>query len=242
MVCAEGDLQRRLTAVTEEAWRLFDVPRPASHGACTACCLTADQDRAFFTRGARALGPDWLDAWLCAAFDAPAAPDLARYLLPAIFQALQDDTDFTFGTDGALKRFRTGDEPFWTGAERALILRWRTALIDSLRVDGVYALDEILCMFCRDGHPPGPMLRQLQAWPPVDLVERLWRDWDGGRCLRQLGHWSDRDVPAAWSTEVSDWYTGPFVLHRIHEAICDETARPDIFDKADSLLLCTGNI
>lgn len=242
MDSTEGDLRRGLTAVTAEAWHLFAVPRPASHQACTACCLTPGEDRAFFTRDARALGADWLDAWLCAAFDPPIAPDLARYLLPLVLQALHDDADFTFGTEVALRRFRTGDGGFWTGPERDLILRWRSALIEELRGGGVYALDEILCMFCSDGHPPAPMLRQLETWPATDLVDRLWRDWDNGRSFRQLGHWSDRDVPPAWAAEVTAWYSGPVVLQRIHDAICDETARPEVFAKADALLLCTGNI
>ncbi|WP_323772284.1 hypothetical protein [Antarctobacter sp.] len=213
----------------DSAWQEIDGPVPDSHQACTACCMTPENDSRFFRVPRRTMPVTMLDDWFHAAFGGPASPDLRRYLLPRVFELLAQGTELGLSVELTLERFETGRADLWTDRENAVIAAFEAALIDAQT--GVPSpwgcLDDIFCMFARAGHDMTRILDRVWGWPDGALVTRLHADWchrGGGIWLWHTAFWdSDRPGLAKASAQVTDWYRGPLLQERCFDICLDET-------------------
>lgn len=226
--------------LVDDAWRVMDGPVPSSHQACTACCMTPENDALFFRTPRRALPVTFFDDWYSAAFSAPAAPELRRYLLPRVLELMAQGVSLGLGTELMLYRFDTGVPDLWSPAEQEVIARFVRLFLDLQAVpDSPWGcLDDVLCMFALAGHDMEPLLAQVRAWPDAALVTKLHADWcrSGGLWLWHTAFWnSKRPGVAEAEAQVMAWYRAPWLRDRCFDACCDDTQPEAIQSMAGQL-------
>lgn len=225
-------MTREMQQVIQDAWRVMDGPLPASHQACTACCMSPENHALFFRVPRRDLPVTVLDDWYGAAFDAPATPELRRYLLPRVFELMAQGVSLGLGTELMLQRFDTGIAELWTREEREVITRFTRLFLDAQAApDSPWgALDDVLCMFALAGHAMDPLLAQIWGWPDAALVTKLHADWcrpAGGIWLWHTAFWNnDRPGLAEAEARVLAWYRDPRLRERCFD-ICFDDSQPE---------------
>lgn len=230
-----------LERITRAAYTLFDGPKPATHQACTACCMSPENHRVFFQVPRQNMTTDMLRDWSTAAFSTPASPELRRYLLPPILDALAKGQEVALSPELTLQRFQTGCADLWTTEENALIDAFVNAFLD-MQADGPSvwgSLGDVLCLFARAGHDVGPLIGHVMTWPDASLVTKLHGDlfWGGrGIALWHSSFW-EGDLPGLpeGSQAVLDWYRGETLRDRCLTVWLDEGQTDVIRSMANDL-------
>lgn len=229
-----------LQQAVDRVWRVMDGPVPSSHQACTACCLTPENDDIFFRVPRREMPITLLDDWYSAAFAAPASPDLRRYMLPRVLDLLAQGTELGLGFELMLQRFDTGTPELWTEAQNAAIAEFEAAFLDAQAVipSPWGSLDDSLCMFALAGHDVDRLLARIWAWADADLITRLHHDWctRGGIWIRHTAFWkSDRLSITESSDKVMTWYRAPQLRERCFDVWLKSQHAPTLQTMAEDL-------
>jgi hypothetical protein len=217
-----GSRPDALTAAIAEAWRVFDIPAPATTGVCEHCCMDPKIEADFLKRPARDLSLEYVRDWYFAAFTDAISHNHVAWFLPRVMELLADNEEVaSVGNEVAFQRLpRTGFPDRWPERQVSSINRFALAYLEmKLTTDppmGWGQLDYLLCMFGEGGIDIGPLLRRLDALSDDDLVALLHRTW----FYAQSG-----SIPfdAFWSREPAKslawgWYTSSALLARMERA------------------------
>jgi hypothetical protein len=211
-----------LTAAIDEAWRVFDIPAPATTGVCEHCCMDPQIEADFLKRPARELPLDYVRDWYFAAFTDAISHNHVAWFLPRVMELLADGQDVaSVGNEVAFSRLpRTGFPDRWPERQVAAINRFAMAYLN-MKLDATPSmdwadLDYLLCMFGEGDIDIGPLLNRLDALPDCDLADLLYRTW----FYAESG-----SIPfdAFWSREpakslVWSWYTSTALMDRMERA------------------------
>ncbi|MBL9047607.1 MAG: hypothetical protein JNK34_09925 [Tabrizicola sp.] len=208
-----------LNAAIAEAWRVFDIPAPATTGVCEHCCMDPQIEADFLTRKARELPPEYVRDWYFAAFDDEIGHDHVAWLLPRVMELLaKGETVAVVGNEVVFQRLPLTDYPgLWPKEEVAAVQGFAEAFFAAQLGAELpplpEGLDGCLCMFGEGGIDLQPLLRQLEALSDDALIALLHKDWvlPYGRCIAGSAFW--HDGPAR--NLVWDWYTSKNLLDRL---------------------------
>jgi hypothetical protein len=211
-----------LTAAIDKAWRVFDIPAPATTGVCEHCCLDPKIEADFLKKKARDLRGDYVRDWYFAARSDQIRHDHVAWFLPRVMEMLaQGETIATVGHEVIFQRLHwTGFPDRWPRDEVAAVQGFAEAFFDAVldnRIPGAdQDLDSWLCMFGQGGIDIAPLLRLMDALPDDALAARLHQMW---------WHvaWGDISVDAFWDegpakTLAWNWYTSAHLLARMERA------------------------
>jgi hypothetical protein len=211
-----------LKAAIDEAWRVFDMPAPATPGVCEHCCMDPKIEVNFLKRPARDLPLEYVRDWYFAAFTDDISHNHVAWFLPRVMELLADGQDVaSVGNEVAFSRLpRTGFPDRWPERQVAAIDRFALAYLEmKLATDppmGWGELDYLLCMFGEGGIDIGPLLKRLDALADADLTTLLYATWF---------HADSGSIPfdAFWSREPAKsmawtWYTSAHLLARMEQA------------------------
>lgn len=211
-----------LTTAIEEAWRVFDIPAPATTGVCEHCCMDPKIEADFLKRPARDLPSAYVRDWYSAAFADAISHNHVAWFLPRVMELLADGADVaSVGNEVAFSRLpRTGFPDRWPERQVAAINRFALAYLEmKLAANpplGWGELDYLLCMFGEGGIDIGPLLRRLDALSDDDLAALLHRTWIYGQAgsIPFDAFWSREPAKSlAWG-----WYTSASLMQRMERA------------------------
>ena len=213
----------------EEAYRVFDTPKPTQTGVCVGCCMYPEIEADFLNPPIRDLPLHYLQDWYSAAYDPEGVPrHVWVYLLPRILEVLaMDEEAATVGLEVSLKRFPTGKRENWTAEEWDVLDRFQRAYLDrELGRDKDY-LDDAVCMFGIAGWPLDDLFAQIAACPTDVLVRRFHHDWCTGRpSIWVTAFWEDAEA------KVLSLYASDALHGRFLDLALDETTAQDLAEKA----------
>lgn len=223
--------------LVEEAYRVFQVPKPTSLGVCEHCCMDPAIEADFLRPPIAALPLGYLRDWYQAAYD-PAGIDQAiwTYLLPRVLEVLAAGEDASpTGLEVSLSRFATGDASRWSQQQWSVLERFQRRFLDrELRSASVNALDDVLCMFRLAEWPLDDLLRQVAEVPDESLIERLWRDWcdviPGRERVWITAFWEGPDRGAVFG-----FYTSPELHTRMVTVALADDVDPVLAEKATAV-------
>ncbi|MBA3909579.1 MAG: hypothetical protein C0524_06750 [Rhodobacter sp.] len=120
-----------LKAAIDEAWRVFDIPAPATTGVCVNCCMDPEIEADFLKRKARDLPLEYVRDWYFAAFTDAISHSHVAWFLPRVMELLADGHEFApAGDEVAFMRLPlTGFPDRWPERHRlprSTALRWHT--------------------------------------------------------------------------------------------------------------------
>jgi hypothetical protein len=235
----QSDIQAKLApddpwfALIEQAYRVFDHPKPSSTEVCKRCCMEPEIEDDFFNPPIRELPLRYVQDWFQAAYDPPAiAKGTWAYLLPRILEILAAGKDpASVGLEVSLSRFETGNRANWSSNEWKVLDRFQREFLRRKVAGGSDDLDGVLCMFRLAGWPLADLLDQVASMPTALLAERFWRDWCEGRVAGREGVW----ITAFWETpdnsKVFEFYTSPSMLERFSALALSDDADPELAAK-----------
>lgn len=211
-----------LKAAIDEAWRVFDIPAPATTGVCQHCCMDPKIEADFLNRTARDLPLDYVRDWYFAAFADDISHNHVAWFLPRVMELLADGQEFAHaGDEVAFQRLpRTGFPDRWPERQVAAVNRFALAYLEmKLATDtplGWGELDHLLCMFGEGGIDIAPLLDRLDALSDDDLASLLHRTW-------VYEHSGSIPFDAFWSREPArtmawNWYTSAALMERMERA------------------------
>lgn len=211
-----------LTAAIDEAWRVFDIPAPATTGVCEYCCMDPEIEADFLKRKARDLPADYVRDWYFAACADGLSHDHIAWFLPRVMEMLAaGDEVAAVGHEVVFQRLpRTGFPDRWPPAEVAAVQGFARAFMAALLADGIPKadsdIDSWLCTFGLGGIDLDPLLRLLDALPDDTLAEKLHRMW-------WHRTWGEISVDAFWEegpakTQAWAWYTSAHLMARMERA------------------------
>jgi hypothetical protein len=211
-----------LKAAIDEAWRVFDIPAPATTGACEHCCMDPTIEADFLKRPARELPLDYVRDWYFAAFTDAISHNHIAWFLARVMELLADGREIaSVGDEVAFQRLPlTGFPDLWPERQVASINRFALAFLEmKLTANpplGWGQLDYLLCMFGEGGIGIGPLLRRLDALSDDDLAALLHRTWI-------YAHAGSIPFDAFWSREPAkslawSWYTSVSLMQRMERA------------------------
>ena len=190
-----------IAALVERAYEVFPTQRLTGLGVCNCgiCMSDAEQARVA-ARERREITTEDLRAWYdAAASDSGLVPrSVAEHLAPRVLHMVAENED-VFELEVAFRRFAFGDPDHWLGDQRALLDAFRDAYLDRLPLRHARRgtlLDDALCLLALGRFDLDTIFQQIEAWPPADLINRLWCDWCG---------WGRHGV---WRTSVLDAHGG----------------------------------
>ena len=218
----------------EEAYRVFQAPKPTSLGVCEHCCMDPAIEADFLRPPIAALPLGYLRDWYQAAYD-PAGIDQAiwTYLLPRVLEVLASGEDASpIGLEVSLNRFATGDASNWSQQQWSVLDRFQRRFLErALRSASPNPLDDVLCMFRLGGWPLDDLLRQLAEVRDEPLIERLWRDWcevaPGHAAISITPFWEAPDRGALFG-----FYTSPELHDRMVTVALADDVDPVLAEKA----------
>ena len=225
--------------IIEEAYRVFDCPKPSSTEVCTFCCMDEAIERDLFNPPIARMPLAYVQDWYFAAYDPPSiAKPTWAYLLPRILEVLASGNDVAnVGLEVALQRFDTGNRDNWRpeqwnvlDAFQRLYLRLQLERAAPFTEQGDY-LDDVVCMFALGGWPVEDLVDQLTVADDRALAERLYRDWRHGR-YEDGKIW----ITAFWEgpgrDEVWSFYTSQGLHDRMARLALDDDVDPELAEKA----------
>lgn len=224
-----------LKAAIDEAWRVFDVPAPATTGVCQQCCMDPAIEADFLKRKARDLPVEYVQDWYSAAYDETIRHDQVAWFLPRVMEMLADAEEIAVvGHEVVFQRLPFAGFPdSWPSMEVETIHAFAEAFLAAQPTGAIRplpeGLDGCLCMFGEGGLPLQPLLAQLEALDDTALVDVLHRDWvkPYGRSIPGSPFWTDG--PAR--NRVWDWYTSDAMLHRLTQAMLAGSEKAvDLYD------------
>lgn len=211
-----------LKAAIDEAWRVFDIPAPATTGVCENCCMWPEIEADFLKRKARDLPADYVRDWYFAAFADGISRDHVAWFLPRVMELLAaGEVVAAVGHEVVFQRLpRTGFPERWLAEEVAVVQRFAVEFFAALLAEEIPEadtdLDSWLCMFGLGGIDIDPLLRLMDALPDDLLSEKLHRMW-WHRCWGQISmdaFWDEGPAKSlAWT-----WYTSAHLLARMERA------------------------
>jgi hypothetical protein len=211
-----------LKEAIEEAWRVFDIPGPATTGVCEHCCMDPKIEADFLKRKARDLPAKYVREWYFAAFTDDISHNHVAWFLPRVMEMLADGQEVAaVGHEVVFQRLPlTGFPDRWPERQVDAVNRFALALFEvkvwSPKTTGLEDIDSWLCMIGQGGIDISPMLRLLDDLPDDDLVDLLYRNWFiyGRGSIRLDAFWSVEPAKTlAWS-----WYTSALLLTRMERA------------------------
>ena len=231
-------LKAKLTAdhpffdIIEDAYRVFDYPKPTSIDVCQSCCMYPEIERDFFNPPIRELPLHYLQDWFFAAYD-PADGVSKRtwaYLLPRILEVLADGTEdpANVGLEVSLNRFQTGKKENWSKAEWNVLDRFQRAYLKRAIESAEEYVDDTLCMFGLAGWPLDALFNQVAAHDDKTLATRFHNDW----CLGRPEIWITAFWEAPGNTKAFNFYTSRALYDRMEELAFDVSTEPALAEKA----------
>ena len=239
-VLAKVEADNPFFGIISDAYRVFDVPKPASTEVCESCCMYADIEADFFTPAIEDLPLAYVQDWYSAAYEPSGiAKATWAYLLPRLLEILASGNELAnVGLEVSLQRFETGVPSNWN-AEQWTVLDAFQRLYLRLQVEraGPFAnsadsIDDALCMFGLGGWPVDQLAGQLIAGDARALARRLHDDWS-------LEHY--RECGAIWITPFWDppgreriwaFYTSQVLHDRIAALALAEDTEPGLAEMA----------
>jgi hypothetical protein len=214
-----------LKATVDAAWRVFDMPAPATTGVCVRCCMDYDIERDFLKKRARDLPTHYVNDWYNGAYDSSIAHDHVAWFLPRVMEMLAAGIAVaTVGEEVALSRLPLAGFPDeWTLAEIACVTQFASdyfaAFLGGEIPQDYLDIDSALCMFAKGGLPTGPLLAQLDALPDTRLIDLLHQEWvfDTRSFISHTPFW---DKGPAYD-EVYAWFRSDALKNRLWRAVED---------------------
>jgi hypothetical protein len=214
-----------LKATVEAAWRVFDIPAPATTGVCVRCCMDYDIEKDFLKRRARDLPESYVKDWYFAAFADDIAHDHVAWFLPRVMEMLAAGAEVAMvGQEVAFARLpRAGFPDDWTLAEIASVTQFASDYFAAFLAGEIprryLDIDSTLCMFANGGLPVAPLLAQLDALPDAVLIDLLYREWvfPNAKRVSETAFWDKGPAQAA----VQAWFRSDTLKNRLWQAIED---------------------
>lgn len=208
----------RLDEVIADAWRVFDLPKPATTGVCVNCCMDPGIEADFLNHPARDLPLSYIRDWFFAAFTDDLGFAQMGWLLPRILELLAAGEEVVYtGNEVALARLpRTGFPENWPAPAVAIVNRFARGFLSLRIAEQSRDLDMWLCMFGEGGVEMPPLLALLDELDDAALADLLHANWFEGS-------WSGIPFDAFWSREparsqVWAWYTSAELDDRMARA------------------------
>ena len=221
--------------VIEEAYRVFNYPKPASTEVCQHCCMDPEIEADFFNPPIRQLPLEYVRDWYEGAYDPTTGVAKATwaYLLPRLLEILAAGEEVaSVGLEVSLKRFDTGNPENWSAAEWMVLDRFQRMFLQHQIDITKHHLDDVICMFRLGGWSLDDITAQVEAAASETLAARLWHDW----CA---GYLPDRDsiwVTTFWEDEDSkkilDFYVSDRLYEKMEALALDDDVKPDLAVKA----------
>jgi hypothetical protein len=224
--------------IIEEAYRVFDYPKPCSTEVCRNCCMDARIEADFFNPPIRQLPLEYIQDWYEAAYDPQAgvAKPTWAYLLPRILEILATGEDVArYALEVGLGRFETGNPCNWSAKEWAVLDRFQRIFLQHSIENGSNDLDGILCMFKRGGWPLDVLMAQLEAAPNETLAVRLWRDWCSWQAPGMEVIWLTPFWEGADEARMLEFYKSDAMYEKMEALALDDSGDPDIAAKASAV-------
>ena len=221
----------------EEAYRVFDYPRPVSTEVCH-CCMDEEIEVDFFNPPIRQLPLEYVRDWYFAAYDPQTGMAKATwaYLLPRLLEILATDEDLAgIGLEVSLRRFDTGNPKNWSTKEWAVLDRFQRMFLQHRIEHTKDFLDDAVCMFRLGGWPLDDLTNQLKAAPSATLAARLWNDWCAGCAPGRENIWVTAFWEGADSTEILDFYTSDALYEKMEALALDDNTDPELAAKASAV-------
>ena len=210
-----------LDAAIAEAWRVFDLPRPATTGVCLESCRNEEVAADFLSFDARDLPLSYVKEWI----DAPCSNHLSfanvGWLMPRFMEGMADDNSTMFeiyGEEATLRRLAlTGFPARWPGHAASTVSCFASGLFDYRIARGLMPceLDETVCAWVSAGIPVAFFTTRLDALPDATLADALYRN----RGVREWGN-EIPISPAWWDPGRSEWWAW-----QTSEALLDRMTR-----------------
>lgn len=179
-VTAKVGSESPIYEVIEDAYRVFDFPKPQATGVCS-CCMDRGIERDFYTPDIRDLPVTYVQDWYFAASDPDLSKSIWGYLLPRILEILAVGEDVSaIALEISLNRFPTGDKSRWSDRQWEVLDRFRRLYLEKAVLSDRDDLDGVICMFGAAGWPLEALFAQVLSFDDDVLVEKLWMDWRAG--------------------------------------------------------------
>lgn len=224
--------------IIEEAYRVFDYPKPISTEVCRNCCMDRKIEADFFNPPIRQLPLEYIQDWYEAAYDPQAGVAKATwaYLLPRILEILATDEDVArVALEVGLSRFETGNPSKWSAKEWAVLDRFQRMFLEHRIENGSDDLDSVLCMFKRGGWSLDALMAQLEAAPSDTLAVRLWRDW----CSWQAPGMEGISLTPFWESNEAarmlEFYTSDALYAKMEALALGDGTDPEVAAKASAV-------
>lgn len=236
----QSDIQAKVASddpwfgLIQEAYCVFDYPKPTSTEVCIRCCMDPDIEDDFFSPQIRQLPLRYVQDWFQAAYDPVGiAKGTWAYLIPRILEILAAGKDpAPVGIEVSLNRYKTGNRANWSDKEWDVLDRFQRQFLRLKVAAGNDTLDDVLCMFRLAGWPLTDMLNQVASMPTPLLAERLWRDWCAGCVPGREGVW----ITAFWespdNSRAFEFYTSSAMYERFASLALSDEADSDLAEKA----------
>jgi len=224
-------------AIIEEAYRVFDYPKPSSTEVCRNCCMDRKIEADFFNPPIRQLPLEYVQDWYFAAYEENGVAKATwAFLLPRILEILATGEDVArVAFEVSLGRFETGNPKNWSTGEWAVLDRFQKMFLQHRIENGSDDLDSVLCMFKRGGWPLDALIAQLEASPSETLAVRLWRDWCSWQAPGMEGIWLTTFWESNETARMLECYTSDALYEKMEALALDDGTDPEIAAKASAV-------
>jgi len=224
-------------AIIQEAYQVFDYPRPQSTGVCIHCCMDSKIEADFFKPKIQDLPLAYVQDWYHGAYTPNEMPkETWAYLLPRILEILAADEDpSTNAREVVLYRFETGNRGNWSAKEWSVLDRFQKAYLarEISRCDDY--LDDAVCMFGMAGWPVQSLFKQVADAPDEVLARRLWHDWCN--CLPgRESVWISTFWESPGNSAAFEFYTSREMRGRMETLALSEGVTPELAAKASAVV------
>lgn len=221
----------------EEAYRVFDNPKPSSIEVCRNCCMDRKIESDFFNPPIRQLPLEYVRDWYFAACEENGVAKATwAYLLPRLMEILSTGEELSYnGIEVSLGRFDTGNPQNWSSKEWSVLDRFERMFLQSHIANTEGFIDDVICMFRLGGWHLDDLMEQVKAAPSETLALRLWNDWCSWQAPGMEGIW----VTAFWKSDdasrILDFYTSDGLYEKMEALALDDGTAPEIAAKASAV-------
>jgi hypothetical protein len=224
-----------LKAAIDQAWRVFDIPAPATTGVCENCCMDPEIEANILKVPARELPLDYVRDWYNGGYDDTIQHDHVAWFLPQVLEFLASGQEVALvGSETVFTRLPEAGYPQrWAKDEVACLQHFAETFLAAQLSGQIKELEEgldgCLCMFGEGGFDLAPLLAMLDAMEDASLIDLLHRNWvkPYGRDIAGSPFWTDG--PAR--NMVWDWYTSDAMLDRLTRAMLAGSEKAvDLYD------------
>jgi len=223
--------------LVEEAYRVFDYPKPSSTGVCEGCCMDREIEADSFNPSIRRLPLHYIRDWYSGAYDPNGVPkETWAYLLPRLLEVLASGENVSdMGLEVSLNRFGTGNPENWSTTEWRILDNFQKIFLREMIEQKRECLDDTICMFRLAGWPLESLLDQVGSAPEPALALRLWNDWCGGAVAGNYiigitAFWEKPD-----NTAVFDFYTSRNLYDRMEALALNDETEQEVAAKASAV-------